>query len=281
MVVGWDEQVDLVSAGLPHRITFIGLGAMGAPMAARLASDDRFEVTTYDVSRLACDAASRWSRTADDMTGAIDGAEVICSMVPADEHLANFVTEIAGSGRHGQLFIDFSTVSPTASVEAERDLAAAGLEVLSASCMKSVAAARSEELSLFVGGDSARLAGLAPVLDRLAATCVDTRSLRAAKALKIVNNLLMAANGFCYLDGLVTATRLGCTAPDAVEAIQVERTAGRCATKWFATLWLTISDPVSSASTTWPRTSRSHRSWRGTWASRRSSPAWFSPVTGD
>lgn len=204
----------------PRRITFIGLGAMGGPMAARLAGDDGFEVTAYDLSPRVRQAASAFARTVDNIADAVDGAELVCTMVPADAHLLRAVADIRDIAKPGQTFIDFSTVSPGAIERAASELAAAGVEVVSASCMKSVAAARAGELSLFVGGSARALSDLAPVFGRVATTWADTGSLSAAKSLKLANNLLTAATGFCYLDGLVVATKLGCPAADAVDAIQ-------------------------------------------------------------
>jgi 3-hydroxyisobutyrate dehydrogenase-like beta-hydroxyacid dehydrogenase len=192
---------------------------MGLPMAARIAGGDGLNVTAFDLSADTRAAAAKFAATSDSVEDAINGADVICTMVPADRHLLSIVDQVAPVATDGQIFVDFSTVSPGAIDQAAKQLAGSGVAVIGASCMKSVAAAQTGELSLYVGGCADGLAALNPVFDRVAADWRDVGSAPAAKTMKIANNLLTATMGFALLDGIVLAWVLGCPPKRAVEEL--------------------------------------------------------------
>jgi 3-hydroxyisobutyrate dehydrogenase-like beta-hydroxyacid dehydrogenase len=195
------------------RIAFIGLGAMGLPMARRLAGDPGLGLTLFDASPDAM-ARADFGQHASSAADAIESAELIATMLPADAHVSAVAETVREAGRPGQIYVDFSTISPAAMDAVARSLAGAGIAVVSASCMKSVAAARTGELSLFVGGDPAVTDRLGPVLARLATSRQYVGSIAAAKSLKIINNVIVSTLDLMLSEALLIGARLGLP-PDA------------------------------------------------------------------
>jgi hypothetical protein len=120
---------------------------------------------------------------------------------------------------------DFSTVHPD-TVTALHDSFEPDVQVVSASCMKSVAAAVAGTLTLFVAGESDQLARLSPVLDAMATHRVDVGTLAAAKTLKLVNNLVVAGLNLVIAEAMVAAARGGLTYADMTERLQAEGIGG-------------------------------------------------------
>ena len=198
------------------RVAFIGLGAMGGPMAARISGGEDLDVVAYDLSPAALRSASAYATPAATIAEAVSGSDVVCTMVPADQHLLAIVDQLTEVGSPGQVFVDFSTVSPRAIELAGERLAGRHIAVVGAACMKSVAAAKAGQLSLYVGGPDDGVEALRNVFDRVATDWKVVDSPGMAKMLKIANNLLTATTGYCLLEGIALGHALGCPPQEAV-----------------------------------------------------------------
>ena len=113
------------------KITFIGLGNMGAPMAANLLKAGH-DVTVFDLSKPAVEAlVAEGARTADSGKAAAEGAECVITMLPAGKHVeAVYLGDdgLLAALPAGTLVIDSSTIAPetarnVAEQAAERKLA--------------------------------------------------------------------------------------------------------------------------------------------------------------
>src|SRR5690554_7892606 len=105
------------------KVTFIGLGNMGGPMASNLLKAGH-EVTVFDLSKPAVEAlVAEGASTADSGKAARQGTECVIAMLPAGKHV-----EAAYLGEDGLLsglpggtqVIDSSTIAPETS-RADRD----------------------------------------------------------------------------------------------------------------------------------------------------------------
>ena len=136
-------------------IAFIGLGIMGAPMARNLVRAG-FTVTGFDleakaVARLAEDGGKAAGSIAD----AIDGAEIVITMLPADPHVEAVVLGEGGvfeTIKPGTLFIDFSTIKPETSQKVAEAGARKEVRVLDAPVSGGEAGAVNAVLSIMAGG---------------------------------------------------------------------------------------------------------------------------------
>lgn len=214
---------------MPHHpiptVTFIGLGAMGRPMAARLHELGRTDLTVYDISPGAMERARGIGRPALSVGQAIEAADVIMTMLPADAHVREVVAQIQEHGRNGQVFIDFSTVHPeTVALAAER--LAPRVTTVSASCMKSVAAAVSGDLTLYLGGETDVLHRLDPLLAAMSSTRIDVGDIRNAKALKLVNNMMVASTNLAVAEMAVIGARHGVSYKTLISAFDEARLGG-------------------------------------------------------
>ena len=170
------------------RIGFIGLGIMGSPMAANLVQAG-YEVTGYDlgaasVARL----VARGGRGAGSIAEAVDGADVVVTMLPAHPQVAAAVLGEGGvfeTIKPGTLFIDFSSIRPETSVEVARAGAAKGVRVLDAPVSGGEAGAINALLSIMVGGSPEDFEAARPIFDvvgKVAALCGPAGSGQTVKA---------------------------------------------------------------------------------------------------
>src|ERR1700757_5156011 len=104
------------------RTAFIGLGNMGSGMAAALARAGR-EVIAFDISAEVLDQArAAGCGAAGSAAAAVDGADVVITMLPAARHVTQVWREaVIPASRPGSLLIDCSTID----VDTSRSLAEA------------------------------------------------------------------------------------------------------------------------------------------------------------
>ncbi len=96
--------------GTPLRVAFVGLGAMGRPMARRLLASGH-AVRVHNRSRGPVDMlAADGAIPAASVTEAMDGADLVLTCLPTVESVRQVYTELARSAEAQQLFADHSTV---------------------------------------------------------------------------------------------------------------------------------------------------------------------------
>lgn len=191
------------------KLAFIGLGAIGLPIARRLALHPDIELSIYDTRRDVLAAEAALGRVAGSVADAIADAEVVFSVLPADAHVRSVGEEIAAAPVAGQIVLDFSTIAPGTMEEVAARLEAVGVRALGGALTRSVAAAETGDLSIFVGGSAELIAGLRPALDQIATEVRVVATAAAAKALKIVNNMVVSSLDLVICDALLIGARHG------------------------------------------------------------------------
>ena len=118
------------------QIAFIGLGNMGGPMALNLQKAGH-DVRAFDLSKPACDKlAADGLKIAQDATAAVQGAEVVISMLPASQHVESLYLGREGqigllaSMTKGTLVIDSSTIAAATSQKVAQAAQAAGIDFI-------------------------------------------------------------------------------------------------------------------------------------------------------
>ncbi|WP_449192990.1 3-hydroxyisobutyrate dehydrogenase [Thauera sp.] len=178
-------------------IAFIGLGNMGGPMAINLAKAG-FRVQAFDLDATACAlVAEHGAHIADSARAAVEGAEIVISMLPASHHVeALYLGSDTAPGLFdglpaGTLVIDCSTIAPTSA----QKLAAAGesrsLAVLDAPVSGGTAGATAATLTFMVGGESSALKRAHLVLERMGKNIFHAGDAGAGQAAKLCNNMLL------------------------------------------------------------------------------------------
>jgi 3-hydroxyisobutyrate dehydrogenase len=199
-------------------IAFIGLGAMGRPMAANLAA--RFPTTVWNRTTSVADdhAAAHGSAAAHEL-GALATADVVCSCLPTDAEVAEVVARLGPDLRAGTVWIDHTSGDPEGSRRIAASLAEHGVGYLDAPVSGGTDGAVAGTLTIMVGGDTRHLEVAAPVLDAMAATVVHVGDSGSGMAVKAVNNALLAASLWAAGEGLVALQAQGVDPGAALEVI--------------------------------------------------------------
>jgi len=236
----------MTKAPSPSAVTtagLIGLGAMGAPMAAHVARAG-FTVVGCDP-----DAAAR-RRTAD-VVGHLPSpsavarrAELTLVIVPTDDDVMQVC-----AGKDGLFTVDgmgrivaiCSSVRPETIHALERPATQAGFDLLDVPLTKGVRAAEAGTMTLLAGGDAGVLARATPVFECFSAAVHHVGGLGAGQVAKTVNNLLLWSNMVAVAEALTLAAKLGASPEAMCRAMQdcsadswVLREFGRIVPTWPA-----------------------------------------------
>ena len=194
-------------------IGFIGLGNMGAPMAANLVKAGH-RVTGYDISASALQAlASAGVRAAGSALEAARGADVVITMLPAGEHVRDVwlhqggLIDVVRDAK--PLLIDCSTIDVDSARTVSEAASVAGLEMLDAPVSGGVGGATAATLTFMVGGSDTAFARGLPVLQAMGKNIVLAGGPGAGQAAKICNNMMLAINMVSVSEGFLLARKLG------------------------------------------------------------------------
>ncbi len=195
------------------KISVIGLGNMGLPMAANLLKAGH-EVTGQDVIRSTMDAhAAVGGKVAPTIAQAVDGAEVVVTMLPAGKHVAEVYLGAAGvlaSLRGAKpLLIDSSTIDVETARRVAAEAAKAGIEMLDAPVSGGVGGAIAGTLTFMCGGSDAGFARAKPVLQGMGKNIFHAGASGAGQSVKICNNMMLAVSMLGVSEAFVLADRLG------------------------------------------------------------------------
>ncbi len=173
-------------------VGFIGLGIMGAPMARNLVRAG-FAVTGFDLDAGAVAAlAADGGKPAASIADAVRGAEIVVTMLPADQHVEAAVLGDDGVLAHiepGALLIDFSTIRPETSQKVAK--AAKGIHVLDAPVSGGQQGAIDGVLSIMVGGAPADFDAAQPVFDVVGKVAALVGPAGAGQVVKAANQLVV------------------------------------------------------------------------------------------
>ena len=176
------------------QIAFIGLGNMGGPMAHNLHKAGH-AVRAFDLSKAACDKlAEAGVPIAASADAAVQGAEVVVTMLPASQHVEGL---FLGAGQllsklpKGTLVIDSSTIAAATSRKVAEAAQAQGVDVIDAPVSGGTGGAIAGTLTFMVGGESAALERARPLLEKMGANIFHAGGAGAGQTAKICNNMLL------------------------------------------------------------------------------------------
>lgn len=225
------------------RIAFIGLGNMGGPMAANLVKAQH-QVAAYDLSDKALAAAvENGAHKAASIADAVNGAEVVITMLPAGKHVREvYEGTVIGAAGRGTLLIDCSTID----VESARVVAAAaakaGLDMLDAPVSGGTGGAMAGTLTFMCGGSDTAFARARPILEKMGKNIVHAGGIGNGQAAKICNNMMLGISMLGVSEAFMLAKRLGL---DAQKLFDVASTSsGQC---WALTTYCPVPGPVPTS----------------------------------
>ncbi len=217
-----------------RRVAFIGLGTMGAAMAANLARGG-FLVTAWnrtagramDLANLGVEMAPNPATAA----AADADAVVICVSDTPDVEAVLFGQDgVVGGARAGTLIIDCSTIAPSGSWDFAARLKEHGLSMVDAPVSGGSEGARNATLTIFVGGDEPDVERARPVLSAMGKTITHVGPIGAGQAVKAVNQVILAGAYLGVAEGIVLAIKAGLDVEQVVGAL-----GGGAAQSWVLT----------------------------------------------
>ena len=194
-------------------VAFIGVGNMGAGMAANLLKAG-YAVTVYDLdaARMA-PLVEAGAMAADSIAGAVRAADAVITMLPAGKHVAEVYRDhILHVARPGALLIDCSTIDIATARATAQQAADAGFAMLDAPVSGGVAGAAAGTLAFMVGGEAEGFTRGEPILQAMGKKIVHCGASGAGQAAKVCNNLMLAIQMISVAEGFRLAEGLGLSA---------------------------------------------------------------------
>jgi 3-hydroxyisobutyrate dehydrogenase len=200
------------------QVGFIGLGAMGRPMAANLARHLPTQVWNR-TAEVATDHASAHGTVAVSDVRDLADVDVVASCLPTDVEVAAIAAELGPALRPGTIWLDHTSGAPAGSRAVAETLAAYEVGYLDAPVSGGTDGAQRGALTVMVGGDGRVLERAGPVLEAVAGRVVHVGPVGAGMAVKAVNNALLAASLWAAAEGLAALQAAGVDASRALEVI--------------------------------------------------------------
>jgi 3-hydroxyisobutyrate dehydrogenase len=205
-----------------ERIGFAGLGTMGQAMAANLARAG-FPLTVWNRSpgraRRVVELGAGEVATPAALAAASDVVVICVRDTPDVEHILFGPDGVAQGAAKGQLVIDCSTISPTATRAFAERLAKAGVRLIDAPVSGGSEGAQQGNLSIMVGGEVRDVARARPILEAMGKTITHMGRVGAGQATKAVNQVILAGTYLAVAEGIVLAMRAGLDPAAVVRAL--------------------------------------------------------------
>jgi len=204
------------------RISFLGLGAIGTPMAVHLARQHELTVWNRTGSRAEAFAAAHPCTVAGTPREAAAGAEVVLTCLPTSrdvEQLLDGPDGLLAGLSPGTLFLDCTSGDPDATRRIGARLAELGVEFMDAPVSGGTNGAEAGTLTVMVGGTAEQFKRARPILECFGRRVEHMGPLGAGHAMKAVNNALLAVNLYAVGEGLAALVKSGISAQKAVEVL--------------------------------------------------------------
>lgn len=190
-------------------VAFLGLGAMGRPMAINLARAG-FAVRGWNRTvRPFTEVAAAGVVIESDLAQAVRGAEVVCVCVLDDAAAESVVGAALPHLATGAVILDHSTLSVSMARRLARQVEAAGVTYLDAPVSGGTAGAVAGTLTIMVGGPSMAFERVQDVLQALGRLIRHLGPSGSGQGAKLVNQLLTAVHSAAAVEALHLGLRLG------------------------------------------------------------------------
>jgi 3-hydroxyisobutyrate dehydrogenase len=218
------------------RIAFIGLGNMGAGMAANQAKAQH-HVAAFDLSSAALEkAAANGCHPVSTTAEAVKDAEIVITMLPAGAHVRSvYADSILPNAPKSALLIDCSTIDVDSARWVAEQAAAQGFRFADAPVSGGVMAADAGTLAFMVGCEEADFAAVEAALAPMARVVIHAGAAGAGQAAKICNNMLLGVSMLGTCEAFALAEKLGLAADRFFEI--ASKSSGQC---WSVTTYCPV-----------------------------------------
>jgi 3-hydroxyisobutyrate dehydrogenase-like beta-hydroxyacid dehydrogenase len=205
-----------------EHVGFVGLGTMGASMAANvLKAGSPLTVWNRTPGRapVLVDGGAQEAVSPSALAAVSDVVIVCVSDTPDVEAVLFGPDGVADGARRGSLVIDCSTISPDATRDFGRRLAKHGVSLVDAPVSGGSEGARLGTLTMFVGGAEPDVARARPILEAMGKTITHLGPLGSGQAAKAVNQVVISGVYLGVAEGIVLGLKAGLDPHRLVEAL--------------------------------------------------------------
>jgi 3-hydroxyisobutyrate dehydrogenase len=207
-----------------YTVGFIGIGKMGLPMASRIAAHGH-PLYVYDISAAAIKALSNQvaeARAAKTLAEIGQSCNVVILMLPDSDAVSRVLLgekdSLAAHLSRGSTVIDMSSSNPSVTREIAPQMKEKGVDFIDAPVSGGVKRAVDGSLAIMVGGDSAVIARVRPLLLTMGKVIIETGVLGSGHAMKALNNYVSAAGLLAACEALKIGVDFG-IAPDKIISV--------------------------------------------------------------
>lgn len=198
---------------MDKNIGFVGLGAMGWPMASNLVKAG-FQVLVFDAR---AGEAERFVREVGGKSPASlkalgEASDCVVTMLPTSKIVDAVLlgpNGVASGLRAGTVVIDMSSGVPTETAAIARRLAEKKIELVDAPVSGGVKKAITGELAIMVGGDENVVERVKPVLQAMGQSITRSGAVGTGQAMKALNNLVSAGGFLIGVEALLVGKKFG------------------------------------------------------------------------
>ncbi|WP_416898120.1 MAG: bifunctional riboflavin kinase/FAD synthetase [Minwuia sp.] len=221
---------------MSEKIGFIGLGAMGGPMAANLIRKGH-DLVVHDIDPAkTAEIAGLGAEAADSIADVARKADIVLTMLPDSPDVDAAVLGPGGvleNGRPDQLVMDMSTIAPATTDKLHRTLTEAGIGFVDAPVGRLVTHAIAGELLFMVGATGNDFGRVKPLIEGMGTTIHHCGAPGTGIRTKLVNNLV--AISVCQIDAeaITLAQSWGLDVQKTIDVINgTTATNGHLITNW-------------------------------------------------
>jgi len=205
------------------KVAFLGLGDIGAPMAAHLARDP-FDLVVWNrtASKAEDFVREHKARVAKTPAEAVRDAQVVITCLPSSvevEAVLHGENGMLESLRKGAVLVDCTSGDPPTSRSIAAELGGRGVEFIDAPVSGGTTAAKAGTLTVMWGGEESVFERVRPVMEAFGRKIVHAGPVGSGDALKAVNNALLAVHILSAAEGLAVLVKAGVDPKVALEVI--------------------------------------------------------------
>ncbi len=195
-----------------ERIGFIGIGIMGKPMSLNLVKAGHPLTAMDRAPECVTDLVAAGAQAGTSPRQVAEASDVVITMLPDSPNVEEVVFD--GNGvlkglRPGSLFIDMSTIMPSAARRVTEAVRAQGSDGLDAPVSGGQVGAQNATLSIMVGGSETAFARAKPVFEKLGKNIVHVGEAGAGQVTKAANQVVVAVTIQAVSEALLLAAKAG------------------------------------------------------------------------
>lgn len=198
------------------KIAFIGLGAMGVPMARHLAGAHEVIVWNRTAAKAAAHAAEHGSRAATTLEECAE-AEIVITMLPTSGEVDAVADRLLDRLRPGTLWIDCTSGDPDQSRKTAGRLGSKQVGFVDAPVTGAIVGAENATLTIMVGGSPEAFSRAEPLLKVMGKKIIHTGPVGTGHAIKALTNSIMGATVWITAECILLARKYGIDPKTALE----------------------------------------------------------------